>query len=90
MNAAPIQKFRRAHWSIENPNHYVRDVSFNEDRSTACTGHLPGNLATLRNLVIGLCALDSISQGKSKRTFYRIARSGRPPPRRSPPPRLHR
>jgi len=70
MDAAQIQTFRRAHWAIENPIHYVRDVSFNEDRSTACTAHLPRNLATLRNVVIGLCALDSIRQGKSKRTSY--------------------
>jgi predicted transposase YbfD/YdcC len=70
MDAAHIQAFRRAHWGIENPIHYVRDVTFGEDRSTARTAHLPRNLATLRNLVIGLCALDSIRQGKSKRSSY--------------------
>ena len=59
MNAAQIQAFRRGHWTIENPLHYVRDVTFGEDRSTVRTGHAPDNLATLRNLVIGLCGLDA-------------------------------
>lgn len=59
MDAAQLQAFRRGHWTIENPLHYVRDVTFGEDRSTARTGHTPENLATLRNLVIGLCGLDA-------------------------------
>ena len=70
MDAALIQGFRRGHWTIENPIHYVRDVTFGEDRSTARTQHIVPNLATLRNLVIGLCALDSARQGRSKRTSY--------------------
>ena len=59
MDAAQIQAFRRGHWNIENPIHYVRDVTFGEDRSTVRTGSAPQNLATLRNLVIGLCGLDA-------------------------------
>lgn len=59
MSAAEIQAFRRGHWSIENPIHYVRDVTFGEDRSTVRTKHAPHNLATLRNLVIGICGLDA-------------------------------
>lgn len=70
MDAAHIQRFRRGHWTIENPIHYVRDVTFDEDRSTAHTGDIVPNLATLRNLVIGLCALNSARQGKSKRSSY--------------------
>jgi hypothetical protein len=68
MSAAQIQTFRRDHWTIENPIHYVRDVTFGEDRSTARTKHAPQNLATLRNLVIGLCGLDAAR--KHKRTSY--------------------
>jgi predicted transposase YbfD/YdcC len=68
MSAAQIQAFRRGHWTIENPIHYVRDVTFGEDRSTARTKHAPENLATLRNLVIGLCGLDAAR--KHKRTSY--------------------
>ena len=59
LSAAQIQLCRRGHWNIENPIHYVRDVTFGEDRSTVRTGHAPDNLATLRNLVIGLCGLDA-------------------------------
>ncbi len=62
MNAAQLQAFRRGHWTIENPLHYVRDVTFGEDLSTVRTGHAPENLATLRNLVIGLCGLDAARQ----------------------------
>jgi hypothetical protein len=63
MDAAQIQAFRRDHWAIEAV-HYVRDVTFGEDASTARTGHAPQNLATLRNAVIGLCALDGARQNK--------------------------
>lgn len=64
MNAAQFQAFRRGHWTIENPLHYVRDVTFGEDRSTARTKHAPENHATLRNLVIGICGLDAARKGK--------------------------
>ena len=68
MNAAQLQAFRRGHWTIENPIHYVRDVTFGEDRSTVRAEHAPQNLATLRNLVIGLCGLDAAR--KHQRTSY--------------------
>lgn len=68
MNAAQLQAFRRGHWTIENPLHYVRDVTFGEDLSTVRTGHAPENLATLRNLVIGLCGLDAAR--KHQRASY--------------------
>jgi predicted transposase YbfD/YdcC len=63
MNAAQLQRLRRGHWGIEAV-HYVRDVTFGEDASTVRTGHAPQNLAALRNLVIGLCALDAARQHK--------------------------
>jgi hypothetical protein len=68
MSAAQLQAFRRGHWTIENPIHYVRDVTFGEDRSTLRTEHGPRNLATLRNLVIGLCGLDAVR--KKQRASY--------------------
>jgi predicted transposase YbfD/YdcC len=64
MTAAQLQAFRRGHWTIEGPLHYVRDVTFGEDRSTARTQHIVRNLACLRNLVIGLCGLDAARQHK--------------------------
>lgn len=43
----------RGHWSIESL-HWVRDMTFDEDRSQVRTGTLPRILATLRNLAIGI------------------------------------
>lgn len=74
MTAAQIQAFRRGHWTIENPLHYVRDVTFGEDRSTVRTGQAPENLATLRNLVIGLCGLDA-ARKKQRASFLPRFRS---------------
>ncbi|MBF0116914.1 MAG: ISAs1 family transposase [Magnetococcales bacterium] len=47
----------RGHWSIENSSHYVRDVTFDEDRSQIRAGHGPQMMACLRNLTIGLLRL---------------------------------
>ena len=44
----------RGHWHIENGLHYVRDVTFGEDRSRLRTGHAPQVMAALRNLVLTL------------------------------------
>jgi predicted transposase YbfD/YdcC len=42
----------RGHWSIE-AHHYIRDVTYDEDRSQLRTGSAPQILAGLRNLAIG-------------------------------------
>ena len=47
----------RGHWSIENRSHYVRDVTYDEDRSQVRTKNGPRVMASLRNLVIGLLRL---------------------------------
>src|SRR5215475_14154454 len=44
----------RGHWSIENRSHWVRDVTFDEDRSQVRCGNIPQVMAALRNTVIGL------------------------------------
>ena len=44
----------RGHWKIENCLHWVRDVTFGEDASTARTGTGPHVMATLRNLMISI------------------------------------
>lgn len=51
---ADILSYNRGHWSIENELHWVRDVTFDEDRSRIRTGHGPQVMASLRNLSIGL------------------------------------
>jgi len=57
LSPAQFQQFRRDHWKIENQSHYVRDVTFAEDRCLARTGHSPQNLAALRNLARGIASL---------------------------------
>ncbi len=47
----------QGHWGIENRLHWVRDVSFDEDRSQVRTGAAPQVMATLRNIVISLLRL---------------------------------
>ena len=43
----------RGHWSIENKVHWVRDVTYDEDRSQIRTGTGPEVMAALRNAAIG-------------------------------------
>ena len=47
----------RGHWGIENRLHWVRDVSFGEDKCQVKKGHGPQNLAAFRNTAIGLLRL---------------------------------
>jgi predicted transposase YbfD/YdcC len=44
----------RGHWHIENKSHWVRDVTFDEDRSQVRCGNIPQVMAALRNTAIGL------------------------------------
>src|SRR5881296_3149407 len=44
----------RGHGSIENKSHWVRDVTFDEDRSQVRCGNIPHVMAALRNTTIGL------------------------------------
>jgi predicted transposase YbfD/YdcC len=43
----------RGHWSVES-RHWIRDVTFGEDRSPLRTGAAPQIMAALRNLVVTL------------------------------------
>ena len=44
----------RGHWHIENKLHYVRDFTYDEDRSQVRTGNSPRGMSSLRNLAIEL------------------------------------
>ena len=44
----------RGQWEIENKSHWVRDVTFDEDRSQVRCGNIPQVMAALRNTAIGL------------------------------------
>jgi predicted transposase YbfD/YdcC len=49
-----LEALWRAHWTIENRLHYVRDESMGEDRSTLRSAHAPHALAALRNATLAL------------------------------------
>ena len=53
-DAACLLSLVRQHWCIENKSHWVRDVTYDEDRSQVRCGSIPQIMAALRNLVIGL------------------------------------
>lgn len=53
-DAARLAAIWRGHWGIENRLHWVRDVTFDEDRSQIRTGHAPHIVAALRNTAIGI------------------------------------
>jgi len=44
----------RGHWQIEHRSHWVRAVTFAEDRSQVRCGSIPQGMAALRNTVSGL------------------------------------
>lgn len=47
----------RGHWTVENRLHWVRDVTFDEDRSQIRKGNGPRVMATLRNVAISVLRL---------------------------------
>ena len=51
---ARLLELNRNHWSIENGVHWVRDVTFDEDRSRIRKNGGPQVMATLRNLAISV------------------------------------
>lgn len=67
-----IAAWLRGHWGIENAVHWVRDVTFDEDRSTVRTGTAPQVLATLRNTALNLHRLhgtDNIAEACRRTAF---------------------
>ncbi len=60
-NPAQLNGLWRGHWTIENKLHWVRDVTFDEDRSTVRAGHAPQALAAIRNVVISLLRLRKVT-----------------------------
>jgi predicted transposase YbfD/YdcC len=52
--AGALLALSRGHWGVENRLHWVRDVTFDEDRSRVRTGHAPHVMAAIRNTAIGL------------------------------------
>jgi predicted transposase YbfD/YdcC len=57
---ALLARWLRGHWAIETL-HWVRDVSFDEDRSQVRTGNGPQIMAALRNLVVTALRLAGVT-----------------------------
>lgn len=60
-DAKRLLDLNRGHWCIENRLHWVRDVTFDEDRSQIRKGNGPRTMATLRNLAISVFRLNKIN-----------------------------
>jgi predicted transposase YbfD/YdcC len=54
---ATLAAWVQGHWGIENSLHWVRDVTYDEDRSQIRTGAAPQVMATVRNTAISLLRL---------------------------------
>jgi predicted transposase YbfD/YdcC len=55
---ATLADWIQGHWGVENRAHWVRDVTFDEDRSRVRTGSGPQVMASLRNTAISLLRLN--------------------------------
>jgi predicted transposase YbfD/YdcC len=53
-DAPALLRDLRGHWGIENKVHWVRDVTWDEDRSQVRTGAAPQVMATCRNIALNL------------------------------------
>jgi predicted transposase YbfD/YdcC len=53
-SAEELLRIARGHWAIENKSHWVRDVTYDEDRSQVRSGSMPQVMAAMRNTVIGV------------------------------------
>lgn len=62
-----LLELSRTHWGIENRLHYVRDVTFNEDRCRVRAGARA--LATIRNLVLYLIRSRGMSVPEARENF---------------------
>ena len=56
-HADQLARMLRGHWSIEDRLHWIRDVTYDEDRSQVRTRNGPRVMASLRNLAITILRL---------------------------------
>jgi predicted transposase YbfD/YdcC len=69
-DASQLLRLKRHHWGIENGLHWVRDVTFDEDRSVLRIGQTHHLMATLRNLAISLLRVTGHRQIVSACRFF--------------------
>lgn len=58
LDPADVLRIVRAHWGIENNQHWLLDVAFAEDRASVRNDHTAENLAILRRLALNLLRAD--------------------------------
>lgn len=68
-NAVTFAQGIRGHWGIENRLHWVKDVVFDEDRSTIHTGQAPANLSLLRAIALNVLRRSGYSSITSAQRF---------------------
>jgi predicted transposase YbfD/YdcC len=69
-SASMLLALVRGHWTVENRSHWVRDVTFDEDRSQVRVGNIPQVMAFLRNTAISLMRLAGFTNiAPSSRSF---------------------
>ncbi len=56
-SAQDLLELNRGHWEIENRVHWVRDVTYDEDRCRIRTDNAPRVMASIRNLAIGIARM---------------------------------
>lgn len=56
-SAERLLELNRGHWEIENRVHYVRDVTYDEDRCRIRTDNGPRMMASIRNLAISIARM---------------------------------
>ena len=59
---ATLAAWVRGHWEIENRLHWVRDVTYQEDKSLVRTGNAPRVMVTLRSLACLLYTSDAADE----------------------------
>jgi predicted transposase YbfD/YdcC len=72
-DAAQMLELCRDHWgAIENGVHFVRDVTFEEDRCRIFSGQAPQNLAAVRNGALNWMRLHKVDNFAARiRSFAR-------------------
>jgi predicted transposase YbfD/YdcC len=78
-DAARLLDLNRGHWSIENKVHYVRDRTFDEDRSQIRKKNAPQTMACLRNLAISVLRLAGAGNGQIPAALRLCSRRVRAP-----------
>jgi predicted transposase YbfD/YdcC len=68
-DAKNLARAVRGHWSIENGQHWVLDVVFNEDQNRARVDNVTENLALLRRLALNLVRCE-----RSRKASLRVKR----------------